>query len=101
MLSLHRGGTVQIRRLEEEVMHFLYRTCDIDATPVFSLGRFFARVTITPCQDLSEAGLDEVYESGDLGDFRAEADAIAYARKWAVDWIDERLNPAVCRKNMD
>jgi hypothetical protein len=82
-------------------MHLLYRNCDIDVTPAFSLGRFFARVTITPCQDLSEPGLDEVYESGDLGDFCVEADAIAYAEKWAVDWIDNRLNPVVCRKNTD
>jgi hypothetical protein len=79
-------------------MHFRYRTCDIDVTPEFSVGRYFARAKIEPCQDLSEVGLDEVYESGDLGDFAKEADAIAYAHKWAIDWIDERINPVVCRK---
>ena len=82
-------------------MHFRYRTCDIDVTPDFSLGRYFAHARIEPCQDLSETGLDEVRESGDLGDFNREADAIAYAHKWAIERIDERLNPVVCHMDMD
>jgi len=82
-------------------MHFRYRSCDIDVTPEFSLGRYFARARIEPCQDLSEAGLDDVHESGDLGDFGREADAIAYAHKWAIDWIDGRMNPVVCRRRKD
>ncbi|XUW90533.1 hypothetical protein OH764_26665 [Burkholderia sp. M6-3] len=80
-------------------MHFLYGTCDIDVTAEFSLGRYFPRARIEPCQDLSEAGLDEVHESGDLGDFGNEADAIAYAHKWAIEWIDERMNPVVRLKD--
>jgi hypothetical protein len=43
--------------------------------------------------------LDEVHESGDLGDFGNEADAIAYAHKWAIEWIDERMNPVVRLKD--
>lgn len=82
-------------------MHFRYRTCDIDVTPKFSLGRYFAHATIEPCQDLSETGLDEVRESGDLGDFDSEADAVACAHKWAIERIDEHLNPLVCHMDMD
>jgi hypothetical protein len=40
-----------------------------------------------------------VHESGDLGDFGNEADAIAYAHKWAIEWIDERMNPVVRLKD--
>ncbi|HEY4298370.1 MAG TPA: hypothetical protein VGM85_18000 [Paraburkholderia sp.] len=78
------------------VMHFCYRACTIDATPVFSLGRYVAQATIVPSQDLSEASGDGT-ESRDLGDFDSEADAVAFAHKWAIDWIDGHLNPVVCR----
>lgn len=82
-------------------MHFLYRTWDIDVTPVFSIGRYFARARIASSQDLCEPGYDDVYESADLGDFDKEADAIAYAHKWAIEWIEERMNPVVCRLDKD
>jgi hypothetical protein len=119
MRSFGRGDIVQILALFEIqhfcvnsvdgtqvcpwrwIMHFRNRTWDIEVIPQFSLGRYFARARIESCQDLSEAGLDEVHESGDLGDFGREADAIAYAHKWAIDWIDEHVNPVVCRKGKD
>lgn len=82
-------------------MLFRYETFGVDVTPKFSRGRYFSRVKIEPCRDLSQAGPDEEYESGDLGDFASEADAIAYARKWAIDWINERISPVVCRNTKD
>ena len=78
-------------------MHFCYRACTIDATPQFSVGRYFARARIEPSQDLSEPDGDATYESADLGDFSTEADAVGYAYEWAIRWVDENLNPVVCR----
>ena len=82
-------------------MHFQYRTCSIDVTHTFSLGRYFACARIDPCQDISETGLLEMHDSGDLGDFAVEADAIAYAHEWAIAWIEEHLNPVICRMDKD
>lgn len=74
-------------------MHFCYRACIINATPEFSLGRYFAHARIDQSQDLSECAAFGSYDSGDLGDFASEADAIAVAHAWAIEWIDARLDP--------
>jgi hypothetical protein len=73
-------------------MHFHYRRCTVDATPEFSMGRYFARAKIEFFQDLSTNGT-AIYESDDLGDFDSAIDAVVFARQWAIDWIDERLDP--------
>lgn len=74
-------------------MHFCYRACVINATPEFSLGRYFAHARIEQSQDLSEFGAFGSYDSGDLGDFATEADAVAFAQSWAIEWIEARLDP--------
>lgn len=76
-------------------MRFHYRDCYVDAAPAFSVGRFFAHVRISPSKELTDAGMAEKFESGDLGDFGSEADAVRHAQEWAVGWIDEQL--AACR----
>jgi hypothetical protein len=42
-------------------MYFHYRRCDVDLTPVFSVGRYFARVRIVLAKDLTDAGSDFVF----------------------------------------
>jgi len=73
-------------------MHFRYRTCSIDATPDFSVGRYFARVRIELSPEACERmGAETTYESADLADFSDEAEAVAHAHQWAIGWIDKHL----------
>lgn len=78
-------------------MHFCYRACTIDATPEFSLGRYFAHAKIERSQDISEGMGCDTYDSGDLGDFDSEADAVAFAHSWAIEWIETQLGPGIRR----
>jgi hypothetical protein len=76
-------------------MHFCYRGCTVDATSDFSLGRYVARARIQFLQDLPATHGNAIYESDNLGDFDSAIDAVACARKWAIAWINERLNPVI------
>jgi hypothetical protein len=74
-------------------MHFHFRCCNVDATPEFSMGRYFARARIEFLLDLPATNGNAIYESDDLGDFDSMISAIDFARKWAIDWINARLTP--------
>jgi hypothetical protein len=74
-------------------MHFCYRGCTVDATSYFSQGRYVARARIEFPQALPAARGNATYASDDLGDFDSAIDAVDCARRWAIAWIDERLNP--------
>jgi hypothetical protein len=69
-------------------MRYTYKDFAIDATPDFSLGRFFARARIT-CNRCGGENDGETHDLRDLGHFEAERDAVVFARVWAVSWIDE------------
>jgi hypothetical protein len=65
-------------------MRYEHKDFVIDATPDFSLGIFFAcaRITYNRCDG-------ETRDLRDLGQFVAERDEVAFARVWAVSWIEE------------
>lgn len=67
---------------------FHYKACTIDATPVFSLGVYDARVRISrvPSEGETEG---EVVQFKNLAQFLDEEKAIDFAHQWGVDWIDE------------
>jgi len=67
---------------------FHYKACTIDATPVFSLGIYHARVRISrePSDGAPES---EIVWFRDLAQFLDEEKAIEFAHKWGVDWINE------------
>jgi hypothetical protein len=65
-------------------MRYAHKGFAIDATPDFSLGTFFARARIT-CNRCDS----ETHDLRDLGQFAAEKDAVAFARVWAISWIDD------------
>jgi hypothetical protein len=67
-------------------MLYVYRSFTIDATPDFSVGRFFARARIIQ----NAFGNDsELCDARDLGQFDCETDAADFAQLWAIAWIDE------------
>jgi hypothetical protein len=76
----------------EAIMRYAYKDFTIDATPDFSLGRFFARARII--RDRS-AGKNEgeTYDLRDLAECDIERDAITFAHMRAVSWIDEHERP--------
>ncbi|MBC8752713.1 hypothetical protein OKW43_007888 [Paraburkholderia sp. WC7.3g] len=66
-----------------------YRGWIIDATPDFSLGKFFAHarlVRISPDDDVDS----EMHIERDLAWFDTEDEAIEVAQQWAFAWICER-----------
>ncbi|MEA3086825.1 MAG: hypothetical protein QOC89_4522 [Paraburkholderia sp.] len=66
----------------------------IDPTPRRADGEYIAHVRISTH---SEDGCEtEIFASGDLAGFDLRADAVAFAKKWARDWLDLRL-PATAR----
>ncbi|AXE94738.1 hypothetical protein [Paraburkholderia terricola] len=65
-----------------------YKVYTIDATPDFSIGKFFAHVRISrPPLEGEKHG--QTFEAIDLGQFDKEWSAEAFGRAWAVAWIDE------------
>jgi hypothetical protein len=69
-------------------MRHMYKSCTVDVTPDFSLGQFFAhaRITRAPSDGIFNA---QMCDSGDLGRFNSEAEAMALAYQWAIAWVDE------------
>ena len=70
-------------------MEYEYRGWVIDATPDFSLGRFFAHARIiraSPDDDVDT----EMHIERNLAWFNSEDEAIQVARHWAIEWIDRR-----------
>jgi hypothetical protein len=70
-------------------MQYEYGGWVIDATPDFSLGKFFAhaRLTRTSSEDGEEP---EMHIERDIAWFESENEAVECARRWAIAWIDER-----------
>ncbi|MDR6408486.1 UNVERIFIED_ORG: hypothetical protein ABIC62_001876 [Burkholderia sp. 1595] len=65
-----------------------YKVYTIDATPDFSIGKFFAHVRISrPPLEGEKHG--QTFEAIDRGQFDKEWSAEAFGRAWAVAWIDE------------
>ncbi|GAB5099494.1 hypothetical protein P9250_27925 [Caballeronia sp. LP006] len=61
----------------------------IDPTPRRADGEYMAHARIiTTNADGSES---DVLSSGDLAGFDSRDDAVAFAKKWAQDWLDARF----------
>ena len=70
-------------------MEYEYRGWVIDATPDFSLGRFFAHARIiraSPDDDVDT----EMHIERNLAWFENQDEAIQVARQRAIEWIDQR-----------
>ncbi|MCP2091339.1 UNVERIFIED_ORG: hypothetical protein J2Y81_007426 [Paraburkholderia sediminicola] len=66
-----------------------YRGWIIDATPDFSLGKFFAHARLVRVS--SDDDVDgEMHIERDLSYFDTEDEAIEVAQQWAFAWIYER-----------
>lgn len=76
-------------------MLYEYGGWTIDAIPDFSLGKFFARATLTRASP--DPGADaEMHQGRDLAWFDSKDEAVEFARQWAITWIDDqsaRLRP--------
>jgi hypothetical protein len=70
-------------------MAFEYRGWVIDATPDFSLGKFFAHARLIRAAPEDDADT-EMHIERDLAWFDNEEEAIQVARQWAIEWIDAR-----------
>jgi hypothetical protein len=70
-------------------MQYEYSGWIIDATPDFSLGKFFAHVRLIRASPDSEADA-EMHIARDLAWFDSEDEAVRFAHQWAIAWIDER-----------
>jgi hypothetical protein len=69
-------------------MQFDYKGFHIDASVLDEGGHYYARAKIfQPSPKGGEAR--EVKWSGDIGDYRSEAEAIEVAQRWAIQWCDE------------
>ncbi|MDR6407241.1 HlyU family transcriptional regulator [Paraburkholderia sp. 22099] len=69
-------------------MEFDYKDFHIDATPLSEGGHYFARAKLLR-RSADGTQLVEQKWSGDLGQFPSERDAMEYARRWAIEWVDE------------
>jgi hypothetical protein len=67
-------------------MQFVYRVCEVDVAPEFALGLHFAHVRV----QLPIAGetTKRTYDSGHLAPFDTEVEAVSFARRWAIRWVD-------------
>lgn len=80
-----------ILRLSDEletIMEFNYQQFRIEAFCLEEGGHYYARAKIfqrAPNDDNAR----EVKWSGDIGDYRSDADAIEAAERWATQWCDE------------
>ncbi|MDQ0621628.1 hypothetical protein [Paraburkholderia graminis] len=66
-----------------------YRGWIIDATPDFSLGKFFARARLVRIS-ADEKTDSEMHIERDLSYFHTEDEAIEAAQQWAFEWINVR-----------
>ncbi len=70
-------------------MHFNSTRFVIDPTPRRADGEFMAHARIST--NRVDGSAYDIYLSGDLAGFDAREDAVAYAKKWAEDWLDARF----------
>lgn len=66
-----------------------YRGWIIDATPDFSLGKFFAHARMVRVSSNDDVD-GEIHIERDLSYFDTEDEAIEVAQQWAFAWICER-----------
>ncbi|MPW23686.1 hypothetical protein GCT13_45070 [Paraburkholderia sp. CNPSo 3157] len=69
-------------------MQFDYKEFHINASPLDEGGRYYARAKIYR-RDPTGGEAVEVKYSGDLGDYRSDADAIEAAQRWAIQWCNQ------------
>jgi hypothetical protein len=72
----------------ESIMKFDYRQFVIDASCLEEGGHYYARAKICERGSAAEEPR-EVKWSGDIGDYRSDADAVEAAQQWAIQWCDE------------
>jgi hypothetical protein len=73
----------------EVIMEYEYRGWIIDATPDFSLGKFFAHARLTRASCDCDADTEMRIER-DLLWFDNEGEATQAAHQWTIEWIDAR-----------
>ena len=69
-------------------MEFDYKQFRIDALCLEEGGRYYARAKIFR-RSTEGDNAREVKWSGDIGDYRSDADAVEAAQRWAIQWCDE------------
>lgn len=74
-------------------MEYEYGGWIIDATPDFSLGKFFAHARLSRSSPENDVGTEKHIER-DLAWFDTEAEATQVAHRWALAWIDKRESSA-------
>lgn len=74
-------------------MQFESKAFQIDPTPRRADGEYIAHARISRAL-AAQAGESQIHASGDLAAFDSREDAIAYARQWAIAWIDEHYGPS-------
>jgi len=71
------------------IMDLDYKQFRIEASCLNEGGRYYARAKIL--RVASEEGTrEEVKWSGDIGEYRSEAEAVDAAQQWATRWCDEQ-----------
>ncbi|MEA3119088.1 MAG: hypothetical protein QOI13_2358 [Paraburkholderia sp.] len=71
-------------------MHFNSTTFRIDPTPRRADDGYLAHARIS-CRE-ADGSEREIHTSGDLVGFDVRDDAVAYARHWAMEWLDARYD---------
>ena len=61
----------------------------IDPTPRRTDGEYMAHASISASR--ADGGKHDVHLSGDLAGFDVREDAVAFAKKWAQEWLDARF----------
>lgn len=69
-------------------MEFDYKQFRISAACLEEGGHYYARAKIFR-RRLEDDDAREVKWSGDIGDYRSDADAVEAAQRWAIQWCDE------------
>ncbi|MEM5461741.1 hypothetical protein VSR69_44335 [Paraburkholderia phytofirmans] len=71
-----------------------YRGWIIDATPSFSLGKFFAHARLVRASAGDEVDA-EMHIERDLAWFDTEEEAVEVAQQWAFAWIGKRASNVI------
>ncbi|WP_133645478.1 hypothetical protein [Paraburkholderia flava] len=71
-------------------MKFSYHGYEIDSTPAFSVGRFFAKATIT-CPQSNGETTRNVVQIGDCEQFNDALSAESFGRNQAIEWVNARI----------
>lgn len=61
----------------------------IDPTPRRADGEYMAHARISTSR--ADGSRYDIHLSGDLAGFDVREDAVAYAKKWAQEWLDVRF----------